>query len=287
MPLETYRGPSFDALLARAQQDLGPDAVVVQSRSVIGPDGKSGYLVVAGDPQSVAATREQVTRSPGNGVSRTGFTPTGLKGRMGRPLAIALVGPTGAGKTTTLAKLAAHPKVFGSRRVALLSLDTYRVGAVDQLKGYAELLQLPFAVVHEAAEANKVREQLSPHDVLLIDCPGRGPRNGRDSEQALQALKRLVPDEVHLVLPAGLQPRVARDMYERSAGADITHVLASKMDELPDDWTVFRLAAERSLPMRWVADGQEVPGHLRSAETRLLTAVAEHTARVAEQRGVA
>ncbi|HTO72534.1 MAG TPA: hypothetical protein VMJ30_01895, partial [Gemmatimonadales bacterium] len=208
MPLETYRGPSFEALLTRAQRDLGPDAVVVQSRSVVGPDGKAGYIVVAGDPKSVAATKEKVTRPAGNGASRTGFTPTGLKGRMGRPVSIALVGPTGAGKTTTLAKLAAHPRVFGSKKVALLSLDTYRVGAMDQLKGYAELLQLPFAVVHEAAEVNKVREQLPAHDVLLIDCPGRSPRNGRDSEQALQALKRLAPDEVHLVLPAGLQPRV-------------------------------------------------------------------------------
>jgi flagellar biosynthesis protein FlhF len=287
MPLETFRGASFEALLARAQQELGPDAVVVQSRSVVGPNGQSGYVVVAGDPRSVAASRDTITGPARGGASRTAFAPSGVRGRKGGPLTIALVGPTGAGKTTTLAKLAAHPKVFGARQVAMLCLDTYRVGAVDQLKGYAELLQLPFAVVHEPAEALKVRDQLAPHDVLLIDCPGRGPRNGRDSEQALQALRRLAPDEVHLVLPAGLQPRVARDMADRTAAAGVTHLLASKMDEMPDDWTVFRLAAERGLPMRWVADGQEVPGHLRAAEARLLTAVAEQAAHASEQRGVA
>lgn len=285
--LKTFRGPSFEALLSRAQDDFGPDAVVMQSRTMYDPFGRQNFIVVAGDPRSVAETRETMTGPARGGASRTAFSPRVAGAPRGAPLTIALVGPTGAGKTTTIAKLAAHPKVFGAHKVALLCIDTYRVGAVEQLRGYADLLQLPLEVIHEPQDAIRARDNLPPHDVLLIDCPGRSPRSGRDNEQALHSLKRLAPDEVHLVLPAGLQPRAARDMYERSESAGVTHLLASKIDDLPDDWTVFRLAAERELPMRWVADGQEVPTHLRSAEARLLTAMTEVKAHEEERRGVA
>jgi flagellar biosynthesis GTPase FlhF len=82
-------------------------------------------------------------------------------------------------------------------------------------------------------------------------------------------LASLAPHEVHLVLPAGMHPARLRQLMAHHRADGVTHLLASKMDEFPDDWSVFELAAERQLPMRWLTDGQGIPGDLRPAAARL------------------
>jgi flagellar biosynthesis protein FlhF len=178
---------------------------------------------------------------------------------------VALVGPTGAGKTTTIAKLANHPEVFGTWTVGLLSLDTYRVGAVEQSRIYAELAGLPFEVAYEESEVADALARLGRREVVLVDTAGRSPRRADDLDATRRQLEQLGPDEVHLVLPAGLQPSHARRMLAEYRPLGVTHLLATKLDECPDDPTVFALAADRGLPMRWAATGQEVPNDLSAA----------------------
>ncbi len=188
------------------------------------------------------------------------------------PLVIALVGPTGAGKTTTIAKLATSAEVFRNSRVGLLGLDTYRVGAVEQLKTYAEIGRMPMEVVYVEDELPGALKRLAACDVVLVDVPGRGPRQRRDTEVVREWLGRIGPSEVHLTLPVGLQPALTRRIAEEFRSLRVTHLLATKLDECPDDWTVFDLATELGLPMRWVTDGQEVPRDLRSALARVAAA---------------
>ena len=274
MPLEIFSGGKIAALLEHAARALGPDAVALEVRTVPGPDGGTAFELLAGDPADAgrldAAAREIASRPEIAPLPPRPGTP-GRAGR--RPLVVALVGPTGAGKTTTLAKLAAHPKVFGRRGVGLLTLDTYRVGAVDQLRTYADITELPLEIVHESGDLGPALRRLRSRRVVLVDTPGRGPRRGADSDLLQHWLHRVSPDEVHLVLPAGTRADVARRQIAHYVSRGATHLLATKLDEVPGDGTLFDLAAEFRLPMRWVTDGQEVPFDLHAARNGLLAAM--------------
>jgi flagellar biosynthesis protein FlhF len=194
------------------------------------------------------------------------FVPSAATGRGARrPHVVALVGPTGAGKTTTIAKLANHPQAFGGKRVGMLCLDTYRIGGVEQSRQYAELARLPFEVVWEPRDIARAMRRLRDCAVVLVDTPGRGPRAANDLRETQERLLEIAPDETHLVLPAGLQRSLARRVVSAHLPLGVTHLLPTKIDEYPDERGLFELARQFALPMRWLADGQEVPRDLQVA----------------------
>ena len=156
----------------------------------------------------------------------------------------------------------------------MLCLDTYRVGAVEQITTYAEIAGLPCEVIYEDSDLPAALRRLADRDLICIDTPGRGPRLFADTTRVRQWLSQLAPHEVHLVLPSGMQPGVIRRAIEAHRSHGITHLLATKLDEAPDDWTLFDIAAELRLPMRWLSDGQEVPRDLKAAAPRLIASVA-------------
>jgi flagellar biosynthesis protein FlhF len=182
-----------------------------------------------------------------------------------RPVVIALVGPTGAGKTTTIAKLANHPHAFAGRRVGLLCLDTYRIAGVEQARQYAELSKLPFEVAWDAPGIARAMRRLKDCEIVLVDTAGRGPRAAADLVEIQARLLELAPDEVHLVLPAGLQTALARRIVSAHLPLGVTHLLPTKLDEFPDELGLFELSRQFALPARWLADGQEVPRDLQLA----------------------
>lgn len=182
-----------------------------------------------------------------------------------RPRVIALVGPTGAGKTTTLAKLANHELGFSGKRVGLVCLDTYRVGAIEQSRHYAELSRMPFEVVWERSDVPRVLKRMRDRDIILVDTPGRGPHAAGDLRDVQARLVEMLPDEVHLVLPAGLDRVAARRVITAHLALGVTHLLPSKLDEHPGADGGVELAMQFGLPMRWLTDGQEVPRDLQAA----------------------
>lgn len=200
-----------------------------------------------------------------------------------RPPVIGLVGPTGAGKTTTIAKLATHPDAYGGLRVGLMGLDTYRIGAVEQLETYGELAGLPVEIVYTIEDIDRARSRLVECDVILVDTPGRGPRQSEDLETVRQWLAQLAPDEVHLALPASIMPQVMRRTMMQFRGFGVTHMLCTKLDECPRDSRVFDVVASEREPMRWYTDGQAVPEDLRLAEQRLDAAIQRRAARQAAE----
>ncbi len=115
---------------------------------------------------------------------------------------VALVGPTGVGKTTTVAKLAAGFRIEARRRVGLLTIDTFRIAAVQQLKAYAEIMDLPMEVVEKPEQMRPALERLGDVDLVLIDTAGRSPRSDARIDQLVELLRSAQPDETHLVLSA-------------------------------------------------------------------------------------
>jgi flagellar biosynthesis protein FlhF len=266
VPTETFCGPDFPTLLAQAQAMFGDDAIVVSSRRV-SADPVAGFELVAADSAG-SILRRRHEPLPVREPARTGMAPAldfDLAVQGSAPLLIALVGPTGAGKTTTIAKLANHPQVFGGHSVGLLCLDTYRIGAVEQSRIYAELSGIPLEVVYETPELKRALRRLAGCEVVLVDTAGRGPAARGDVAATCVALHELAPHEVHLTLPAGLQTRLARRLVDDYREWGVTHLLPTKLDELPGDSSLFDLAASCGLPVRWAADGQEVPADLRAA----------------------
>ncbi len=261
MPPEALVGRRIPHLLAEARARYGDDAMLLDVRPTDGAGGAGYELRVVGAP---AASAPDAPATPATTRPARPVAPV-WQGRATRPRVVALVGPTGAGKTTTVAKLASHPDAYRSVRAGILNLDTYRVGAIEQSRMYAELVGCPCEVAYDHDELARAAKRLAGLDVVLVDTAGRGPRQG-DGLAATQALvAALAPDEVHLVAPAGLSPVRVRRLADDFAGFAPTHLLITKLDEYPDERALFALARDRGLATRFHTDGQEVPGDLHVA----------------------
>jgi flagellar biosynthesis protein FlhF len=144
---------------------------------------------------------------------------------------VALVGPTGVGKTTTVAKLAANFKLVHGLRPGLVTVDTYRIGAVEQLRTYAEIIDLPLTVANTPGDMRRAIADLGAVDVVLIDTAGRSPRDEVKIRELADFLAEARPDEVHLVLSAVAGERSLRSAVERFAIARADRLILTKLDE--------------------------------------------------------
>lgn len=252
MRLETFRGRDVSAVNAIARRALGDDALILETRA--SREGVRAGIEVDAVP---AADLDRVVRLVLQSRPKPNWE--------GRPRVVALVGPTGAGKTTTVAKLATHPKVFGHGRIGLLTLDTHRAAGFDQLNAYADAAGLPCAIAYDAAEAQQAMRRFRGCDVVLVDTAGRGPGAHDQIRRAQALLSSLRPDEVHLVVPATTRVELARGLRAAHAGVRPTHAILTKLDEAPSDRVLAALTSALGLPMRWVTDGQDVPTHVKPA----------------------
>lgn len=183
---------------------------------------------------------------------------------------VALVGPTGVGKTTTLAKLAANFRLREKVRVGVVTVDTYRVAAVEQLRTYAEIIDLPMEVVATPAEMRAAIDGMADLDLVLIDTAGRSPRDETQIEELRQLLAEASPDETHLVLTTTATARGLDEAIDRFGVVQPTSLLLTKLDESPAlGHTVGPLFAS-GLPVSYLTDGQNVPEDIRIAETMSL-----------------
>jgi len=193
---------------------------------------------------------------------------------------IALLGPTGVGKTTTLAKLAAAYKLRHGRRVGLVTCDTYRIAAVEQLRTYANIIGLPVRVASTPQEMGGAIESLADYDVVLIDTPGRSQHDATRLEELRQFIDAADPDERHLVLSAAASEPVIERAAERFGQLGPDRLLITKLDEAVVYGPVVTAAARLSLPLGFVTTGQEVPDHIERANpdrlARLVLGISPH-----------
>jgi flagellar biosynthesis protein FlhF len=190
----------------------------------------------------------------------------------GRCRLAALIGPTGVGKTTTIAKLAANFRLKEKRRVGLITVDTYRIAAVEQLRTYADIIDLPMHVVSTLREMRETIKQMSHLDLILLDTAGRSPKD----EVRIQELKAFLgeagADEVHLVISSVAAARTLQQTAERFAAAGATAMILTKLDEATGLGNVLPLVRSSGLPISYLTDGQNVPDDIQTADARRLAA---------------
>ena len=263
MRLETFTGPDLRSVVAQVRQDLGDDAMIVRTGSRKAA-GREIMEVVAAPAHEIEAFRHRL-EGERNAFPRA---RTG-RARIG-PYVVALVGPTGAGKTSTAMKMALHPRALGRRKVGLVTLDTFRPGAVEELQTYAEIADLPLEVLYHHQDLEGAFQRLRDCEAIIVDTPGRAPGADLDGSEWKKILETMDPDEVHLVVPAGLRIDVAIRIRGTLASLAPTHALYTKLDEMGGDEGLAELAEAMGLPVRWISDGQEIPVRLHPAAPRIL-----------------
>ena len=186
---------------------------------------------------------------------------------------VALVGPTGVGKTTTIAKLAASFHLRERHRVGLITVDTYRIAAVDQLRTYADIIDLPMEVVSTPREMRAAVAKMADLDLILMDTAGRSPRDEVRIQELKSMLGEAKADEVHLVLSSVTSASSMKKTAERFAEVGVTSLLLTKLDEATGLGNLLPVLRGSKLPLSYVTNGQNVPDDIAAAERRRLARV--------------
>lgn len=182
-----------------------------------------------------------------------------------RPRVIALVGPTGVGKTTTVAKLAATYKLRHNKKVGLITSDTYRIAAVEQLKTYAGIIGLPLEVANTPDEMRAAIEKLGSCDLIVVDTAGRSQNDQRRIEELAEFAAAAQPDETHLVLSTTVGENVMRKTADRFRALRPDRCILTKLDEAVTTGPIAGLCDRIGLPLSFVTLGQEVPDDIEPA----------------------
>ncbi|WP_206830782.1 flagellar biosynthesis protein FlhF [Alicyclobacillus fructus] len=172
---------------------------------------------------------------------------------------VAFVGPTGVGKTTTIAKIAALHVLAGQRRVGLLTTDTFRIAAVEQLKTYADILNVPIAIADEPEQVPSALASLASCDLVLVDTAGRNFLNPASIEQTKRMLDPVEADEVLLVISLATKPADAVKIANMAKPLCVDKLIFTKLDETESVGMVPSLVALCQRPVAYVTTGQNVP----------------------------
>lgn len=176
----------------------------------------------------------------------------------------AAVGPSGCGKTTVLAKMAAHYKLREGRSVAMLCCDGERIGASEQLSRIAGTLGATFRECFRAEAVSAALDELSDHDIVLVDCPGGSPRDSH----YVQGLRKLLADEriaCHLVLPASQSVEARAGCMQAFQALEPQRVTVTKLDETSSSLPLLAVAQSTSAPLAYLCEGPQIAGALREA----------------------
>jgi len=186
---------------------------------------------------------------------------------------VALVGPTGVGKTTTIAKLAANFRLREKKRVGLITVDTYRVAAVEQLRTYADIIDLPMEVVSTPREMREAVARMTDLDLVLIDTAGRSPRDEVQIQELKSMLGEAQADEVHLVLSSTSSAKSLSVTADRFQQVGATSLLLTKLDETMSLGHLLTLTRSCRLPISYLTNGQSVPDDIAVAESKSLASM--------------
>ena len=176
----------------------------------------------------------------------------------GRCRVVALVGPTGVGKTTTIAKLATHFRHSQHRRVGLVTIDTYRMGAKEQLQQYADLLGIPMRVALTPGELRRAVQEMSDRDLVLVDTAGYSQKDLMKLNEVKAFLAAAAPHETHLVLSLGSHPRNLRHVLEVYKALQVNRLLLTKLDEAVAFGGILDVAEASEHPFSYATSGQDV-----------------------------
>ncbi len=183
---------------------------------------------------------------------------------------VALIGPTGVGKTTTLAKIAARFVLEQGVSAALITADTYRISAVEQLKTYSDIIGLPLEIVYSPEELRMAIRKYSDKKLILIDTAGRSQHNDYQMKELKELLKANSRIEKHLVISATTKNQDAEDILEKFSGCKPDRVIFTKVDETSSVGLVLNLLYEKNIALSYLAYGQSVPDDIAPASAERL-----------------
>ncbi len=180
------------------------------------------------------------------------------------------LGSTGVGKTTTIAKLASRLKLDHKKNIALVTADTYRIAAVEQLKTYANILGVPLKVIYSAAELGEMEEELNAYDVCLIDTAGCSHRN----KEQIKDIKELMEEipiarrEVYLVMNAGTKYRDLKEIADVYSDITDYSIIFTKLDETSSSGVMLNMKTYTNRPLSYVTWGQNVPDDIGKVDAQ-------------------
>jgi len=191
----------------------------------------------------------------------------------------AFMGPTGVGKTTTIGKIAAqHVLKHGSDSVVLVTTDTYRIAAHEQLRTFGRILNVPVVVVNEYSDLNEVLDKYADFSLVLVDTAGMNPRD-RNLERQLLMMKRAHSSlKKLLVLPCTSQRQVLKTVVDVYAQVQLDGCVLSKLDESASLGEAVSIVIEERLPVVYIADGQRIPDDIQPARAHNIISRAVYTA---------
>lgn len=180
-----------------------------------------------------------------------------LKGR------VVLVGPTGVGKTTTIAKLAGRLSLVEKKKVGLITIDTYRIGAVEQLKTYAEIMDIKFKVVITMKEMEEAVEELKDCDVILIDTTGRSSKNSMQISELRAFVQKANADFCNLVISATTKTRDIKTIIDGYKELQFKNIIITKLDETSTYGSLYNISKRAEKPISFITIGQGVPEDIK------------------------
>lgn len=244
--------------------------------------GRAVYqrLVSAGVEEKLAVkmvkTADQKASEEGVDVENAGYQilinylrnprPIELSRRSARARVVMLIGPTGVGKTTTIAKLAANYGLTEGKKVALVTVDTYRIAAVEQLKTYAEIIGIPCEVVFHPSDMKKALEKHFHRDLILIDTAGRSPKNQEHIAELADYIKEANPDEIMLVISATTRNEDIMDIYRSFNTYRVDKLIFTKVDETSNYGVIVNTVHKTKTPLAYITNGQSVPDDIKVPE---------------------
>lgn len=240
----------------------------VDKRYALGLVKKAGFELGPTESRNPDAVLDQVTYEVMSALDTLNpfenLAP-GTRGEAG-PFCLALVGPTGVGKTTTLAKLASLAVLKKNLRVGLVNLDVYKIAAFDQLQTYAKILNVPFRSASNLEELRSAVGDFRGLDLVLIDTTGRSQRDEASLKEMSELVRSLdIPVQIHLCVASPTRDLELYDIANRFSVFKPTGLAVTKLDESTLFGSIFNVANRAKLPLTYFTTGQRVPEDLEDA----------------------
>jgi len=188
-----------------------------------------------------------------------------------RQLVAALVGPTGVGKTTTVAKIAANCKILHGKKVGIITADTFRIAAVEQIQTFANIAGIPIEVVYEPSEVKYALKELQDMDVVLMDTVGRSHKKSEQLQKIKEFIDAADAQQVHLVMSLTSSTKNLLNVAQQFSIMNPNRYIFSKLDEVSGAGNLLNTVYKMKQPVSYITTGQNVPDDLLYPDSNILS----------------
>lgn len=172
---------------------------------------------------------------------------------------VVFVGPTGVGKTTTIAKIAGKLALIEKKKVGLITVDTYRIGAVEQLSTYADIMSIPFEAVFSVKEMGSALESMKDCEVILIDTTGRNSKNAMQIAELNSFVQKANSKNIYMVISSTTKNKDIDAILQGYKVLNFNNVIITKLDETTTYGSILNILDSAEKPLSFVTTGQNVP----------------------------